>query len=180
MASQSTITSSPPAEGPSTSAFTIAVEPTSSSMTATTLVHDPSTSTSSTLPSSFPSSFPKSTTAQSSAKEESGNAKKESGNVKEKDVKKTLPKIIPPPKDANGRKRPRTLVLCFDGTGDQFDADVRSPLIVCCFPLLVCHFPSIFLVPPRLSLVFLPLVPSSYLLPHDNSYLPHIPLLHDL
>ncbi|KAI0705165.1 hypothetical protein BC835DRAFT_1314637 [Cytidiella melzeri] len=31
----------------------------------------------------------------------------------------SLPKIIPPPE----AKNPRTLVLCFDGTGDQFDAD---------------------------------------------------------
>ncbi|KAI0083381.1 hypothetical protein BDY19DRAFT_900387 [Irpex rosettiformis] len=37
--------------------------------------------------------------------------------------KKKLPKIIPPPNDENGQPRPRTLVLCFDGTGDQFDAD---------------------------------------------------------
>ena len=30
--------------------------------------------------------------------------------------------IIPP---ENHETRQRTLVLCFDGTGDQFDADVR-------------------------------------------------------
>jgi hypothetical protein len=30
--------------------------------------------------------------------------------------------VIPPPYD--GRRR--TIVLCFDGTGDQFDLDVRS------------------------------------------------------
>lgn len=29
------------------------------------------------------------------------------------------PPVIPPPQ----KDRPRTLVLCFDGTGDQFDAD---------------------------------------------------------
>ncbi|KAI0812234.1 hypothetical protein BC629DRAFT_1280613 [Irpex lacteus] len=114
-------------------------------MTATTLVHDPSTSTSSTLPSTFPSSFPKSTStskitgSENGKKEESGSGK-ESGNVKEKDVKKTLPKIIPPPKDANGRKRPRTLVLCFDGTGDQFDADNSN--IIQFFTLLQKYSPT--------------------------------------
>ena len=36
----------------------------------------------------------------------------------------SLPKIIPPPDPT----RRRTLVLCFDGTGDQFDADVGGVL----------------------------------------------------
>jgi Uncharacterized alpha/beta hydrolase domain (DUF2235) len=33
--------------------------------------------------------------------------------------KPTIPAVIPPPQDRKGR----TLVLCFDGTGDQFDLD---------------------------------------------------------
>lgn len=48
----------------------------------------------------------------------------------------TLPSIIPPPDPLH--PKPRTLVLCFDGTGDQFDADV-SPLAVVAFELpLIC------------------------------------------
>lgn len=33
--------------------------------------------------------------------------------------KTTIPAVIPPPQERKGR----TLVLCFDGTGDQFDLD---------------------------------------------------------
>ena len=38
-------------------------------------------------------------------------------------VDEAVPSVIPPPID-----RARTLVLCFDGTGDQFDADVGTLL----------------------------------------------------
>ncbi len=97
MASRSTITSSTLA---GESAFTIAVEPMASSMTATMLVHDASTSTNGSL---IPISASTSQT-------------KPSGKEVKKDVKKCLPKIIPPPKDESGRnsKGLRKLVLCFE------------------------------------------------------------------
>ncbi len=34
---------------------------------------------------------------------------------------------VPNPFDPREKARARTLVICFDGTGDQFDDDVRAP-----------------------------------------------------
>lgn len=48
-----------------------------------------------------------------------------------------LPKIIPPTEP----DRRRTIVLCFDGTGDQFDADVRIGLLAIYFRY-AAHFLS--------------------------------------
>ena len=38
------------------------------------------------------------------------------------------PSVIPPSHDD------RTIILCFDGTGDQFDTDVRAHTCSPCFP----------------------------------------------
>lgn len=38
--------------------------------------------------------------------------------------------IVPPLLSTGDLAPPKTLVLCFDGTGDQFDSDVRHPLLL--------------------------------------------------
>ncbi|CAE6419785.1 unnamed protein product [Rhizoctonia solani] len=40
--------------------------------------------------------------------------------------KSSFPQVIPP----ENHKRSRTLALCFDGTGDQYDQDVNLPACV--------------------------------------------------
>jgi hypothetical protein len=42
--------------------------------------------------------------------------------------------VVPPPRPGS-----RTLVLCFDGTGDQFDADVRKYTFSCASHVSVAH-----------------------------------------